>query len=99
MTLEELFVEKYKKLENENEKLSQDTITQDIEIKKLRDKIEEYEKMLHKLNDFIVIRKSSYDNSHYLYFDNYIYDKSNKELFDFLSHYKKIDDEGKEGEE
>ena len=98
MTLEELFVEKYKNLEEENEKLTITMLEQAKELGELEKKIEEMEKQLYKLREFIKVRTSVYDSSSYMVLDNYIYDNTNKELFDFLNQYVKKD-EVEEGEE
>lgn len=77
MTLEELFVEKYQDLEEENSMITRENYEQEREIKAIKEQ-------LYKLKDFIKIRTSSYDNSRYMVLDKYIYEKENKELFDFI---------------
>lgn len=80
MTLEELFVEKYQDLEEENSMITRENYEYEREIKAIKEQ-------LYKLKNFIKIRTSNYDNSRYMVLDNYIYEKDNKELFDFIYDY------------
>lgn len=91
MTLEELFVEKYKDLENENAILNHDNYELKNENKELEEKIEAIKQQLYKLKDVITIRTSSDDNSRFMDFDHYIYENQDKELFDFLYYFKVSD--------
>lgn len=91
MTLEELFVEKYKDLEQENAMLNHDNDEIKNENKELEKKIEAIKEQLHKLKDCITIRTSSDDNSRFINLDHYIYENEDKEIFNFLYYFKVAD--------
>ncbi len=98
-TIDEFFIEKYQKLEEENEKLKLKLEEKQRTIDEYQQEYEETYNLIEKIKeDFNIQIKKLYDDCYYLYFATR-YSNSNEEIYNKYKQLFNLKEEGEENNE